>query len=43
MAFEPLSYGNRWYDRIVGRRLRVKEFALVLAVVGTLAIVWQVF
>lgn len=42
MAFEPFGYGGRWYDRLGGRNLKLKEFAIVLAVVVVLAVVWQV-
>ena len=41
MAFEPLGHGSRWYDRLGGRNLKPKEFAVILLVVVTLAILWE--
>ena len=41
MAFEPFGYGNRWYDRLGGRGLKPKEFAVVLPIVIVLAIIWE--
>ncbi len=42
MAFEPFGYGDRWYDRLGGGKLKPKERAIVFAVIVVLAIVWQV-
>jgi hypothetical protein len=42
MAFEPLGYGNRWYDRVVGRRLKSIEFIGVLIVAGMFIFVLNV-
>ena len=39
MVFDPLGYGDRWYDRVVGRRLKSLEFLGVLILVGAV-IVW---
>lgn len=41
MAFKPFGHGNRWYDRLGGRNLKPKEFAMVLVVAVVLAIAWQ--
>lgn len=41
MAFEPFGYGGRWYVRIGGRKLKTKEFAVVLLIVVVLATLWQ--
>jgi hypothetical protein len=41
MAFEPFGYGNRWYDRVGGRKLRPKEMAIMFLIVMTLAMIWQ--
>jgi hypothetical protein len=29
---QPLGYGNRWFDRLAGRRLKIREFAVVLVI-----------
>lgn len=34
MPFEPLGYGDKWYDRVIGRRLKSTEFISVLIIVG---------
>lgn len=41
MAYEPFGYGNRWYDRLGGRNLKPKEFAVLLLVVVILAAAWE--
>ncbi len=41
MAFEPFGYGDRWYDRLGGGRLKPKQFAVLLLVVVTVAIIWE--
>ena len=37
LSFEPLGYGNRWYDRVIGRRLKSVEILgiaiLILAII----------
>ena len=43
MSFEPFGYGNRWYDRLVGRGLKPKEFAGLLLIVGVLITGWHFF
>ena len=43
MAFEPFGRGERRYDRVGGRNLKPKEFALVLLVIGIISIAWQLF
>jgi len=42
MAFEPFGYGNRWYDRLGGRNLKPKEWAVVLLVVVIVATIWAI-
>ena len=32
MAFEPLGYCDRWYDRIVGRPMNLKGVGIVAIV-----------
>jgi hypothetical protein len=34
MPFEPLGYSDKWYDRIVGHRLKSTEFIAVVIIVG---------
>lgn len=41
MAFEPFGWGSRWQDRLGGRVLKLKEFAIVLLIIGTAIVVWQ--
>jgi hypothetical protein len=41
MAFEPFGYGDRWYDRVGGRKLRPKEMAVAFLIVVVLAVIWQ--
>ena len=41
MAFEPFGYGDRWYDRLGGRNLKPKDYAVVLLIVVVMAVIWQ--
>ena len=41
MAFEPFGYGDRWYDRVGGRKLKLKEFAAVTLIVLAVIVIWQ--
>ena len=41
MAFEPLGYGDKWYDRIMGRRLKAKEFATIVLIAGVIIIAFN--
>jgi len=43
MPFEPFGHGDQWYDRLGGRNLKPKEFAIVLIVIVVIAITWQLF
>ena len=43
MSFEPFGYGNRWYDRLGGHRLKSKEFAGLLLIAGVLIGGWHFF
>jgi len=36
MSFEPLGYGNRWYDRVIGGRLKFRELLGVMVTVGAI-------
>ena len=41
MAFEPFGYGNRWYDRVGGGKLKLNEFAAVCLIVVAVVVIWQ--
>jgi hypothetical protein len=41
MAFEPFGYGNRWYDRVGGRKLKLKEFAAGCLIVVAVLMLWH--
>lgn len=41
MAFDPLGYGDRWYDRLISGKPKPKEFAVVLLIVVALSIILQ--
>ena len=41
MAFEPLGYGKRWYDRLHAGVLKPKEFAVSLLIVAVLIVMWE--
>ena len=43
MSYEPFGYGNRWFDRIGGRRLKAGEFALTLVIVVTVIVIGHFF
>lgn len=43
MAFEPFGHGDWWYDRVGGRKLKLKEFARVSLIVVVLIVLWQLF
>jgi hypothetical protein len=43
MDLEPFGHGDRWYHRLGGGNLKPKEFAIIAAIVVTLAIAWQLF
>jgi hypothetical protein len=41
MDFEPLGYGNRWYDRLHAGVVTPKQFALLLVIIVVLIVVSQ--
>lgn len=41
MAFEPFGYGDRWYDRVGGRKLRPMEMAAAFLIVVVVVVAWQ--
>lgn len=41
MAFEPLGFGERWYDRLAMGLVTPKQFGILLAVVIISIVAWQ--